>query len=242
MLLLIYFDGFSILWDPSENNDAHKIAYLDDHNIRVWDLITAKETELVTVGGVESISKGCWNPYIENLITTAVGDSVIGYDIRDKLNPVFSIQKAHSQVVRDIDINPNNCYYFVSGGDDGNVKFWDLRKPVDALKVFCKHSHWVWCVKYNKFDSLVISSGTDGVVNLWDASSLAFRAQHNVESGLTDGLIKSYEGHEDSIYSIAWSASEEGMNWTTFASLSYDGRVVVNRIPEQTSNRILTGC
>eukprot|EP01126_Amoeba_proteus_P027851 TRINITY_DN2756_c0_g1_i16.p1 TRINITY_DN2756_c0_g1~~TRINITY_DN2756_c0_g1_i16.p1 ORF type:complete len:194 (+),score=30.51 TRINITY_DN2756_c0_g1_i16:1618-2199(+) len=190
MLLLIYFDGFSILWDPSENNDAHKIAYLDDHNIRVWDLITAKETELVTVGGVESISKGCWNPYIENLITTAVGDSVIGYDIRDKLNPVFSIQKAHSQVVRDIDINPNNCYYFVSGGDDGNVKFWDLRKPVDALKVFCKHSHWVWCVKYNKFDSLVISSGTDGVVNLWDASSLAFRAQHNVESGCVHYMSK----------------------------------------------------
>jgi hypothetical protein len=41
-------------------------------------------------------------------------------------------------------------------------------------------------------------------------------------------LIKSFEEHEDSVYSIAWGSS----TWV-FASLSYDGRVVINRVPEE---------
>lgn len=45
-------------------------------------------------------------------------------------------------MIRDVDINPNNCYFFVTGGDDGKIKFWDVRKPSDPVKVFYKHSHW----------------------------------------------------------------------------------------------------
>lgn len=37
----------SVLWDPSESDDAHNIAYLDDSNIHVWDLNTAK-VDLIT--------------------------------------------------------------------------------------------------------------------------------------------------------------------------------------------------
>jgi hypothetical protein len=56
---------------------------------------------------------------------------------------------------------------------------------------------------------------------------------------LNDRLLKSYQDHDDSVYSVAWSASEEGWNWSTFASLSYDGRVVINRVPEDDARRIL---
>lgn len=49
-----------------------------------------------------------------------------------------------------------------------------------------------------------------------------------------DHLIKSFEEHEDSVYSIAWSSSP----WI-FASLSYDGRVVMNRVPKEYADLIL---
>lgn len=30
------------MWDPSESDDAHNIAYLDDNSVHIWDLNTAQ--------------------------------------------------------------------------------------------------------------------------------------------------------------------------------------------------------
>jgi len=46
-----------------------------------------------------------------------------------------------------------------------------------------------------------------------------------------DKLIKTYDDHEDSVYSICWSNPD--LNPWAFASLSYDGRVVINKVPDQ---------
>jgi len=49
-----------------------------------------------------------------------------------------------------------------------------------------------------------------------------------------DKLIKRYESHRDSVYSIAWSSDA----WV-FASLSYDGTVIVNTVPQSEKYKIL---
>ena len=50
-----------------------------------------------------------------------------------------------------------------------------------------------------------------------------------------DALIKTYDEHEDSVYSIAWSVCDP---WI-FASLSYDGRVAIRNVPSEEKYRIL---
>jgi len=232
----------SVLWDPSESDDAHNIAYLDDFNIHIWDLNTAKETNLLETG-TNKITSGCWNPYFQQQIIVAAGTDIACYDIREKSKTAFSVEGAHSEIVRDVDINPSIPYYFVSGGDDGKIKFWDTRKASAPLNSFQNHSHWVWNVKYNKFDTLVISSSTDGTVTLWDIGSLSFQNSNRDDAQITrpDGILKTYDDHQDSVYSVAWSCCEEGRDWATFASLSYDGQVVINRVPEDDQTRILTG-
>ena len=52
---------------------------------------------------------------------------------------------------------------------------------------------------------------------------------------LADGVIGTYEEHEDSVYAAAWSAADPWL----FASLSYDGRLVINRVPRATKYKIL---
>ena len=47
--------------------------------------------------------------------------------------------------------------------------------------------------------------------------------------------VQAYDEHDDSVYGAAWSAADP---WT-FASLSYDGRVVVNQVPNATKYKIL---
>ena len=52
---------------------------------------------------------------------------------------------------------------------------------------------------------------------------------------LADGVIQSYDDHEDSVYVAEWSSADP---WT-FASLSYDGRLVVNQVPRNVKFKIL---
>eukprot|EP00479_Gromia_sphaerica_P002366 TRINITY_DN12813_c0_g1_i1.p1 TRINITY_DN12813_c0_g1~~TRINITY_DN12813_c0_g1_i1.p1 ORF type:complete len:77 (-),score=7.59 TRINITY_DN12813_c0_g1_i1:17-247(-) len=51
----------------------------------------------------------------------------------------------------------------------------------------------------------------------------------------TDRLIGSLGEHEESIYSVEWSCCDA---WI-FASLSYDGRVIINQVPSAEKYKIL---
>ena len=51
-----------------------------------------------------------------------------------------------------------------------------------------------------------------------------------------DNVISVYEEHEDSVYNVKWSTTDA---WI-FASLSYDGRLVINHVPTNEKYAILT--
>jgi WD40 repeat protein len=51
----------------------------------------------------------------------------------------------------------------------------------------------------------------------------------------TDGLICTYDQHEDSVYAVEWSPAD---TWT-FASLSYAGRIIINQVPTGEKFKIL---
>lgn len=51
----------------------------------------------------------------------------------------------------------------------------------------------------------------------------------------SDGLICTYDQHEDSVYASVWSTAD---TWT-FASLSYAGRVVISQVPTGEKFKIL---
>ena len=50
-----------------------------------------------------------------------------------------------------------------------------------------------------------------------------------------DTLVQSYEDHDDSVYSVAWSQS----NAWLFASVSYHGIVMINFVPSSEKYKIL---
>jgi WD40 repeat protein len=52
---------------------------------------------------------------------------------------------------------------------------------------------------------------------------------------LQDNVIATYEEHEDSVYAVDWASADPWL----FASLSYDGRLVINRVPRALKYHIL---
>jgi len=178
--------------------------------------------------------KASWDPHNTNLIAVTTGRDVALLDVRCSTTTggsgfVGGIQSCHKLSVMDVDHNPNMPHLLTTCGQDGLVKFWDVRKgmglgggsggssgligstsfpssPVSVpspLKDYHQHNttnysgdggdsggcwmmdnplrtirgghtHWSTVVKYNSFhDQLVLSGGTDGMVNLWRISSIS---------------------------------------------------------------------
>lgn len=188
-----------------------------------------------------------WDPHHCNYISYTLGGCIQTWDTRSK-SVAFTIDDAHLQTALDIDYNPNKPFCLVSGGDDGKMKFWDLRharKPLLALS--SAHTHWVWSVRYNRFhDQLVLSSSSDSTLALWRVSSISsapiveldeqdFMSESAAGADVVDTRIKTYDEHEDSVYAVAWGASD---SWS-FGSVSYDGRFCMNQVPSTEKYKIL---
>jgi EARP and GARP complex-interacting protein 1 len=186
----------------------------------------------------ETIQCATWNPHHDKTIAFGAGTHIIEWDI--KSNQLLTrIEHAHEVGVRNLDYNQNKPRHIVSCGDDSMVRIWDSRNVKKPLMEMSDHTHWVWSVQFNKFhDQLLLSCSSDSQVNLQSVVSIS--SVPVVESdGDTprpvDGLISSFDQHEDSVYCVAWSPSDP---WI-FASVSFDGRIVVNFVPQDHKYKII---
>eukprot|EP00904_Undaria_pinnatifida_P001409 jgi/Undpi1/11269/HiC_scaffold_30.g13567.m1 len=199
-----------------------------------------------------------WDPHRPVEVATAALCGVRCWDLRT-MKATTSIEQAHRFSVRDLDYNPNKPFCLVTCGEDRLIKFWDLRKPNAPVKNIIGHDHWVNTVKYNRFhDQLLLSGSSDCMVHLWRVSSVSSAPllepedddlEHLELNGGGGGLggvtgtkgeaadirVRTFDEHEESVYSLAWSASDA---WV-LASLSYDGLVVLNHVPSTEKYKIL---
>jgi len=241
-------DVKGVLWNPSGDNS--RVVCLTERHIDVWNVDTAtassQVSESIPLEGKAQLqfNVGRFNPHHGGWqIATAVDSSVQGWDLRS-IRSTFNIPNAHSQTIRDLDFNPNRQYYMVTCSDDCRVKFWDTRNLTKPLMVRTDHSHWVWSVRYNHFhDQLVLTSSSDSRVVLSSIASLSSEPYGHLDEDdeeenrepAEDRIICQYDEHEDSVYACEWSTADP---WI-FASLSYDGRLVINRVPRVEKYKIL---
>jgi len=246
-----------VLWSVGEEAGAQEqVLAVDGAKATLYSLSTsssmsAQEISSFALGGPEKgeVQTAAWDPHDPNKVATVQGTSVTHWDLRtgkpagqasstsSSLPQIAEL--AHRHGVRDMDFNHSKPYYFVTGGEDRLVKFWDSRKMTQGpVKQLAGHTHWVWTVKYNPcHDQLLLSGGTDSLVNLWRVSSISSAPLLELEDGhdAPDVRVKGFEDHEESVYAVAWSSCDPFL----FASLSYDGRVAVNAVPPSEKYKIL---
>ena len=190
--------------------DGLRMMSLEGSALRVESTIgsellptTSNDTKFNT-SFMTGFSKARWDPHHVNEIAASAGGDIFGYDLRQSSSstPAHWIQGAHSQIVYDLDYNPNKPYCMMTCGDDCLIRFWDLRRATTCVKtitssssnsdttttngigyepsnaqpiaVLRNHTHWVRTSKYNPFhDQLVLSAGSDAAVDLWRISSIS---------------------------------------------------------------------
>ncbi|CAN7042308.1 unnamed protein product [Brassica oleracea var. botrytis] len=194
-----------VLWWPSGRCD--KLISMDEQNIFLWSLACSNKSAEVlskdSAGMLHSLSGGAWDPHDVNAVAATGESSVQFWDLRT-MKKVNSIERAH---VRGVDYNPKREHILITAEDESGIHVWDLRKAKAPVQELPGHTHWTWAVKCNpEYDGLILPVGsTRQRVNL---------------------LLNSYTDYEDSVYGLAWSSREP---WV-FASLSYDGRVVIESV------------
>eukprot|EP00640_Fibrocapsa_japonica_P003246 CAMPEP_0113935906 /NCGR_PEP_ID=MMETSP1339-20121228/2935_1 /TAXON_ID=94617 /ORGANISM="Fibrocapsa japonica" /LENGTH=337 /DNA_ID=CAMNT_0000938199 /DNA_START=363 /DNA_END=1376 /DNA_ORIENTATION=+ /assembly_acc=CAM_ASM_000762 len=251
-------DGYlrCMQWGEESAGSSDKAVTLDASTLRVWALDPAgasvqEEVSIPAVGGpapIQACTAGSWDPHHQHSFLAAHNTTIEGWDFRSPQKSVLCVHGAHRYGICDLDHNPNRPHFVASCGKDRLLKFWDLRKPdapttSDPVKTLAGHTHWTCRAQYNRFhDQLVLSGGTDGRVNLWRVSSISsapllleLEGDTSSKSDAADAKIRSFDEHEESVYSVAWS----GCDAWVFASLSYDGRVILNHVPSTEKYKIL---
>lgn len=236
----------AVIFQP---NQADKAACLVGNKVILADLGGAQAQEVWgavhSVRGQTQVTAARFNTHRNcHQVATACGSQVTAWDSRSGTS-CWQIQHASSQGnIRSMDFNPNKQYYIATAGDDGQIVVWDSRESTKPLHASRQHSHWVWSVRYNSFhDQLFLSSGSDSRVVLSSLATLSSEPYgHIVDEeeeregmGLEDGQIQVWTDHEDSVYTAEWSSADP---WT-FASLSYDGRLVIGHVPRSVKFQIL---
>lgn len=243
-------------WHPTIRSSLLAIGA---RSIFLWDV--AKGCNMAQIGTKKTfdwappnVFTACrWSSHQNSaVIVAACGQTLRGYDTRS-LCESFVINSAHGGTVRDVDVNPNKQHNIVSCGDDGLVKFWDTRSTKAPLFLLSEHTHWVWSVKYNSFhDQLVLSASSDAMVVLSNVPSLSsespsslltdsisggenFAIEDDAPALPKEGHVKTFGEHDASVYAVEWSTADP---WV-FASLSFDGCLVINKVPKQCKYGIL---
>jgi len=229
-----------VLWKPQENVPSEQVGTMG-RGISIWDVAGGSLQESCTLETAGAASSGAWDPHHGNIISATHDCSASGWDLRSGKR-AFVIEEAHRYAARDIDYNPNKPQFVATCGDDRLIKCWDLRSLAVPAMQLAGHSHWVWTCKYNRFhDQLLLSGGTDSLVNLWRCSSVSSAPLLDLDgdsakgSDTDDCKVRTFDVHEESVYSVAWSACDA---WV-FASLDYSGRVAINHVPSTEKYKIL---
>uniref|UniRef100_A0A8C2FKM3 EARP complex and GARP complex interacting protein 1 n=1 Tax=Cyprinus carpio TaxID=7962 RepID=A0A8C2FKM3_CYPCA len=230
-----------VLWEPM--GDGKRLISLAENHVLLWDLqessTKAKISSTATLEGKGQLkfTTGKWSPHHNSTQLATANDTAIrGWDLRS-MSQIYCIENAHGQLVRDLDFN---IY----------IKIYDRGSAEPRGEVLTE----VWSVRYNhSHDQLLLTGSSDSRVilsNMVSISSEPFghlvddddlsdneesQQEDKGKEPLQDSIIATYEEHEDSVYAVEWSVADPWL----FASLSYDGRLVINRVPRALKYRIL---
>ena len=131
-----------------------------------------------------------------------------------------STQGSHIEGILTVVINPANSNEFASGGEDGQIKIWDIEGHL--IKTLSSHNgeaknnnkNRITRVDYSKGGQLLVSSHEDGTIKFWNLS--------------TGRMISSLKRHKRQVAKVVFNSTDS----TMLASAGFDAQVLIWTIPK----------
>lgn len=203
-------EGFAIDWSPT--SEGQLLTGDCSKNIHLWKPQnggTWHVDQRPFVGHSDSVEDIQWSPNEANVFAScSVDTSLRVWDIRaapSKACALF-ITKAHETDINVISWNRNDPF-IVSGGDDGQLKIWDLRqfKSEKPIATFKHHTAPITSVEWHPSESTIFAaSASDDKLTLWDLSvEKDDSSMEDDEQNLPPQLLFVHQGQSD-IKELHW--------------------------------------
>jgi len=211
------------VWNPHSSN---AFVTTNNEDVLAWDCRNDGVVMKVENAHEMLVQDVDYNPNKPYFIATAGNDCNIKiWDIRLPKEPL-KIMSDHSHWIWNVKFNHYHDQLLISSSSDCQV---NLQSAVSVSS----------SAKFLEEKSLLI---TDEKSDFDEKTSIDDSVSYEQELFYTgtgsslpvDGIISTYDQHEDSVYSITWSNSDP---WI-FGSLSYDGRFVINIVPSEEKYKI----
>jgi WD40 repeat protein len=186
-----------------------------------------------------------WDPHHPDVLYVTRGAVISRVDTRQgKGAALFGGQGVvgAGAAVTSLDHNPNQMYTLMTGGTDGCVRLWDIRKAessaTEAMVTTVRaHDHTVTCASFNPFrDELILTASSDHSAKVWYEPRAGAEGSGNkphspkaapkAAPALKKGVATSLPQCGEAVYAAAWSAAGP---WV-FAACSYSGKVLVDEV------------
>ncbi|BFZ17528.1 hypothetical protein BsWGS_20567 [Bradybaena similaris] len=213
-------EGYALAWsrnDPGRllSGDCNKNIYKWQPRESTWE-VDARPF----VGHTASVEDIKWSPLESNVfMTCSVDKSLRIWDAR--ANPSKACKLVANEAhLRDINVIDWSLFdpLVISGGDDGLIKIWDLRKFKSGgeVVVFEHHKGQITSVEWNPNDSSVfVASGSDDQVTVWDVSLERDETPDNEdEPDVPPQLLFIHMGQND-IKEVHWHPQIPGVLFST---------------------------
>ncbi|CAM9344998.1 unnamed protein product, partial [Hapterophycus canaliculatus] len=208
-------------WDPHR---PVEVATAASCSVVCWDLRTMKPATSVAEAHRFAVRDVDYNPNKPFCLATCGEDRLIKFwDLRKPNAPVKTIL-GHDHWVNTVKYNRFHDQLLVSGSSDCLVHLWRVSSVSSAPLLEPEDD--------DDDDDDNVGLGDD--CDAGDAGG--FGGGGNGSKGeAADIRVRTFDEHEESVYSLAWSASDA---WV-LASMSYDGLVVLNHVPSTEKYKIL---
>ncbi|XP_022919811.2 glutamate-rich WD repeat-containing protein 1 [Onthophagus taurus] len=209
-------EGFGLDW--CQTNPGVLASGDCNRDIHIWNMNENGSWHVdqrPLLGHTSSVEDLQWSPNERNVLAScSVDRSIRIWDTRAAPNKACMITAdcAHESDVNVISWSKNEPF-IVSGGDDGVLKIWDLRRFVDKtpVAIFKHHTAPVTSVEWHPTDSPVFSSaGADHQIVQWD---LSVEKDDDDETDLKDvppQLLFIHQGQND-IKELHWHKQLPGV-------------------------------
>jgi WD40 repeat protein len=216
-------------WDPHHNEI---VAVAAQTKIIQLDMRTNKPATSVENAHEHRVRDFEFNPYNPYFVASGGDDCKVKFwDMRNTKEPL-RVLCGHSHWITSVKFNPSYDQLLLSCSTDCLVNLWSI--PTISSKSVTENIE----EELEEFEKELDQNST--ISDMDDDNKSDYTATSNVSvkrkvANMNDTLVQSIDEHEESVYSVAWSACN---SWV-FGSVSYDGRVLIHHVKSSERLKIL---